>query len=251
MTCPRPQEQEEERWQTGLRTGVLRAPCWAPPGAGGQCLCSHGLEATGGCGDRWAGLTAGRGAAIVQRASPGWGPSWRTRGCREAGAGGRPGRPALSWQGGPAQGRGARPTGGCWARKRANEIRGQSQSRRHFEKGTGRSGSPGRFGATWGRCRVSQGRRVVREAWEAGAEDGSRGIPSGDERPWPAEPPPARLAELVCNRTFDKYSCWPDTPPNTTANISCPWYLPWYHKGDCRGRGTAGGGGRGRLRAWR
>nr|XP_023412477.1 glucagon receptor [Loxodonta africana] len=42
----------------------------------------------------------------------------------------------------------------------------------------------------------------------------------------PVTPP----AELVCNRTFDKYSCWPDTPPNTTANISCPWYLPWYHK---------------------
>ncbi|XP_036924622.1 glucagon receptor isoform X3 [Sturnira hondurensis] len=40
-------------------------------------------------------------------------------------------------------------------------------------------------------------------------------------------PPPT---ELVCNRTFDKYSCWPDTPPNTTASISCPWYLPWYHK---------------------
>ncbi|XP_047398641.1 glucagon receptor isoform X4 [Sciurus carolinensis] len=40
-------------------------------------------------------------------------------------------------------------------------------------------------------------------------------------------PPPT---DLVCNRTFDKYSCWPDTPPNTTANISCPWYLPWYHK---------------------
>uniref|UniRef100_A0A2K6L0C1 Glucagon receptor n=1 Tax=Rhinopithecus bieti TaxID=61621 RepID=A0A2K6L0C1_RHIBE len=40
-------------------------------------------------------------------------------------------------------------------------------------------------------------------------------------------PPPT---ELVCNRTFDKYSCWPDTPANTTANISCPWYLPWYHK---------------------
>ncbi|XP_039715246.1 LOW QUALITY PROTEIN: glucagon receptor [Pteropus medius] len=39
-------------------------------------------------------------------------------------------------------------------------------------------------------------------------------------------PPP----ELVCNRTFDKYSCWPDTPPNTTASIPCPWYLPWYHK---------------------
>ncbi|XP_059527684.1 glucagon receptor [Myotis daubentonii] len=40
-------------------------------------------------------------------------------------------------------------------------------------------------------------------------------------------PPPT---ELVCNRTFDKYSCWPDTRPNTTASIACPWYLPWYHK---------------------
>uniref|UniRef100_A0A2K5EN21 Glucagon receptor n=1 Tax=Aotus nancymaae TaxID=37293 RepID=A0A2K5EN21_AOTNA len=38
------------------------------------------------------------------------------------------------------------------------------------------------------------------------------------------------VCQLVCNRTFDKYSCWPDTPPNTTANISCPWYLPWHHK---------------------
>ncbi|KAK2492801.1 hypothetical protein MC885_009332 [Smutsia gigantea] len=45
-------------------------------------------------------------------------------------------------------------------------------------------------------------------------------------------PPPT---ELVCNRTFDKYSCWPDTPPNTTASISCPWYLPWHHKGTHRG----------------
>ncbi|KAM4844086.1 glucagon receptor [Thomomys bottae] len=40
-------------------------------------------------------------------------------------------------------------------------------------------------------------------------------------------PPPT---ELVCNRTFDKYACWPDTAPNTTANVSCPWYLPWHHK---------------------
>ncbi|XP_059235989.1 glucagon receptor isoform X2 [Mustela nigripes] len=40
-------------------------------------------------------------------------------------------------------------------------------------------------------------------------------------------PPPA---ELVCNRTFDKYACWPDTPANTTANTSCPWYLPWHPK---------------------
>ncbi|KAM4032911.1 glucagon receptor isoform 2-T3 [Anomaloglossus baeobatrachus] len=35
---------------------------------------------------------------------------------------------------------------------------------------------------------------------------------------------------LVCNRTFDKFSCWPDTQPNTTANVSCPWFLPWYKK---------------------
>lgn len=35
---------------------------------------------------------------------------------------------------------------------------------------------------------------------------------------------------LVCNRTFDKFSCWPDTLPNTTANVSCPWFLPWYKK---------------------
>ncbi|XP_032900089.1 glucagon receptor isoform X2 [Amblyraja radiata] len=34
---------------------------------------------------------------------------------------------------------------------------------------------------------------------------------------------------VVCNRTFDKYACWPDALPNTTANVSCPWYLPWYH----------------------
>ncbi|KFR04660.1 Glucagon receptor, partial [Nipponia nippon] len=36
--------------------------------------------------------------------------------------------------------------------------------------------------------------------------------------------------ELVCNRTFDKFSCWPDTPPNSTASVPCPWFLPWYQK---------------------
>ncbi|CAJ0968399.1 unnamed protein product [Ranitomeya imitator] len=41
------------------------------------------------------------------------------------------------------------------------------------------------------------------------------------------EPPPTGL---VCNRTFDKFSCWPDTQPNTTVNVSCPWFLPWYKK---------------------
>lgn len=39
-------------------------------------------------------------------------------------------------------------------------------------------------------------------------------------------------AELVCNRTFDKFSCWPDTPPNSTASVPCPWFLPWYQKGN-------------------
>uniref|UniRef100_A0A8C5UAX1 Glucagon receptor n=1 Tax=Malurus cyaneus samueli TaxID=2593467 RepID=A0A8C5UAX1_9PASS len=36
--------------------------------------------------------------------------------------------------------------------------------------------------------------------------------------------------ELVCNRTFDKFSCWPDTMPNSTASVPCPWFLPWYQK---------------------
>uniref|UniRef100_A0AAV2KF18 Glucagon receptor n=1 Tax=Knipowitschia caucasica TaxID=637954 RepID=A0AAV2KF18_KNICA len=35
---------------------------------------------------------------------------------------------------------------------------------------------------------------------------------------------------LVCNRTFDGYSCWPDGLPNTTVSVSCPWYLPWFDK---------------------
>ncbi|KAK0133333.1 Glucagon receptor [Merluccius polli] len=34
--------------------------------------------------------------------------------------------------------------------------------------------------------------------------------------------------ELVCNRTFDQYACWPDGLPGTAVNISCPWFLPWY-----------------------
>ncbi|XP_053153116.1 glucagon receptor isoform X2 [Hemicordylus capensis] len=38
-------------------------------------------------------------------------------------------------------------------------------------------------------------------------------------------PPPT---ELVCNRTFDKYACWPDAQLNSTVSVSCPWFLPWY-----------------------
>ncbi|TDH15899.1 hypothetical protein EPR50_G00014330 [Perca flavescens] len=40
--------------------------------------------------------------------------------------------------------------------------------------------------------------------------------------------PPA--TGLVCNRAFDLYACWPDGLPGTTVNVSCPWFLPWYHK---------------------
>lgn len=36
---------------------------------------------------------------------------------------------------------------------------------------------------------------------------------------------------LFCNRTFDKYACWPDGLPNTTVKIPCPWYLPWKVQG--------------------
>ncbi|XP_049615400.1 glucagon receptor isoform X1 [Syngnathus scovelli] len=33
---------------------------------------------------------------------------------------------------------------------------------------------------------------------------------------------------LFCNRTFDRYACWPDAPAGSIVNISCPFYLPWY-----------------------
>uniref|UniRef100_A0A667Y1M0 Gastric inhibitory polypeptide receptor n=1 Tax=Myripristis murdjan TaxID=586833 RepID=A0A667Y1M0_9TELE len=38
------------------------------------------------------------------------------------------------------------------------------------------------------------------------------------------------LEGLFCNRTFDRYACWPDTPAGTIINISCPYYLPWFDK---------------------
>ncbi|XP_016146330.1 glucagon receptor-like isoform X1 [Sinocyclocheilus grahami] len=37
-----------------------------------------------------------------------------------------------------------------------------------------------------------------------------------------------QMTGLVCNRTFDKYACWPDALPNTTVSVACPWYLPWH-----------------------
>lgn len=38
---------------------------------------------------------------------------------------------------------------------------------------------------------------------------------------------------LFCNRTFDDYACWPDGPPGSFVNVSCPWYLPWASSGEC------------------
>ncbi|KAE8575967.1 hypothetical protein XENTR_v10004001 [Xenopus tropicalis] len=43
-----------------------------------------------------------------------------------------------------------------------------------------------------------------------------------------SQEPPA--AGLVCNRTFDRYCCWPDALPNTTVSVPCPWFLPWHLK---------------------
>ncbi|KAK3532596.1 hypothetical protein QTP86_025354 [Hemibagrus guttatus] len=40
----------------------------------------------------------------------------------------------------------------------------------------------------------------------------------------------APVTGLVCNRTFDKYACWPDGLPNTTVSVPCPKYLPWHTK---------------------
>lgn len=28
------------------------------------------------------------------------------------------------------------------------------------------------------------------------------------------------------------YACWPDGSPGTTINVSCPFYLPWFEKGE-------------------
>ncbi|XP_042364489.1 glucagon receptor-like [Plectropomus leopardus] len=44
------------------------------------------------------------------------------------------------------------------------------------------------------------------------------------------ESEPLPQAGLFCNRTFDRYACWPDTPAGSLVNISCPFYLPWYDK---------------------
>ncbi|KAM8960395.1 glucagon receptor-like [Pelodytes ibericus] len=39
-----------------------------------------------------------------------------------------------------------------------------------------------------------------------------------------------QLSGLYCNRTFDLYACWPDGTPGTITNVSCPYYLPWFHR---------------------
>ncbi|NXJ83962.1 GLR protein, partial [Trogon melanurus] len=57
------------------------------------------------------------------------------------------------------------------------------------------------------------------ESWKAYSEECHRNM---SRLPAPTE--------LVCNRTFDKFSCWPDALPNSTISVPCPWFLPWYQK---------------------
>ncbi|XP_062976229.1 glucagon receptor [Elgaria multicarinata webbii] len=59
--------------------------------------------------------------------------------------------------------------------------------------------------------------KMAIESWKAYIEECERNLS--------LLPPPT---ELVCNRTIEKFSCWPDAQPNTTVNVSCPWFLPWY-----------------------
>ncbi|XP_028275449.1 gastric inhibitory polypeptide receptor [Parambassis ranga] len=37
-----------------------------------------------------------------------------------------------------------------------------------------------------------------------------------------------RFSGVHCGRMFDRYACWPDAQPNSSAKVPCPWYLPWY-----------------------
>uniref|UniRef100_A0A3Q1CNY4 Gastric inhibitory polypeptide receptor n=1 Tax=Amphiprion ocellaris TaxID=80972 RepID=A0A3Q1CNY4_AMPOC len=41
-----------------------------------------------------------------------------------------------------------------------------------------------------------------------------------------AEPRP----KVFCSRMFDRYACWSDGKPNSTVQVPCPWYLPWYNR---------------------
>ncbi|KAM7381806.1 hypothetical protein PAMA_012589 [Pampus argenteus] len=41
---------------------------------------------------------------------------------------------------------------------------------------------------------------------------------------------PLPQAGVFCNRSFDRYACWPDSPAGSVVNVSCPFYLPWYYK---------------------
>ncbi|NWQ82188.1 GLR protein, partial [Columbina picui] len=53
------------------------------------------------------------------------------------------------------------------------------------------------------------------ESWKAYSEECHRNM---SRLPAPTE--------LVCNRTFDKFSCWPDTAPNSTVSVPCPCWCP-------------------------
>uniref|UniRef100_A0A3P9DUF0 Glucagon receptor n=1 Tax=Maylandia zebra TaxID=106582 RepID=A0A3P9DUF0_9CICH len=60
---------------------------------------------------------------------------------------------------------------------------------------------------------------IVTERWELYRKECERNN---------SQDPPS--TDLVCNRTFNNYACWPDGLPNTTVVVPCPWYLPWHRK---------------------
>lgn len=86
--------------------------------------------------------------------------------------------------------------------------------------------------AGWGEC--SAYRNCSAEVSRAEVPAPPAASPRGGEVPQPGQnsgPFPLHPG-LFCNRTFDDYACWPDGPPGSFVNVSCPWYLPWANSGE-------------------
>ncbi|KAL1769379.1 gastric inhibitory polypeptide receptor [Sigmodon hispidus] len=69
-----------------------------------------------------------------------------------------------------------------------------------------------------GRDSEEQATRELYQLWERYAQECQETLKVADSP-----------SGLVCNGSFDMYVCWNYTTANTTAQASCPWYLPWYH----------------------
>ncbi|EEB16592.1 class B secretin-like G-protein coupled receptor GPRcal1, putative [Pediculus humanus corporis] len=46
------------------------------------------------------------------------------------------------------------------------------------------------------------------------------------------------IGGLYCEGTFDGWSCWPDTPAGTTANVSCPGFVTGFDPKQCDSNGS-------------